>query len=133
MLTRKRCLVLAVLATAALVGGCFLLPNRPPVASFVVTYDVEPTDPLVVELDASSSTDPDDDAIVAFLWTFGDDVTILTPLDHTKLVTVPVLQIRYPVEGTYAVQLLVRDEQGKSSAPIAGTVTVPNIPVGPTD
>jgi len=133
MFTRKRCLVLVVLAATVLVGGCFLLPNRPPEASFVVTYDVDPTDPLIVELDASSSTDPDDDPIVEFLWTFGDDVTILTPLDYSKLVDVPVLQIRYPVEGAYAVQLLVRDDQGKSSSPITGTVTVPNIPVSPTE
>ncbi|GAG01319.1 unnamed protein product, partial [marine sediment metagenome] len=77
----------ALLATLALVAGCFLL-SRPPTASFVVVYDVT-EDPLVVDLDASSSSDPDGDAIAAYMWTFGEDVQILTPLEFTKLVTVP--------------------------------------------
>ncbi|MGB2982534.1 MAG: PKD domain-containing protein [Candidatus Bipolaricaulia bacterium] len=126
-------LVLAALLVVTLVGGCFLLPNRPPDASFVVRYDLDPADPMVVELDASASLDPDDDLIVAYLWTFGDDVTILTPLEHSKHVVVPVLRVRYPVEDTYDVTLLVRDDQGNSSAPVSGTVTVPNVPVGTTD
>jgi PKD repeat protein len=91
---------------------------------------VDSVDPLVVELDASDSTDPNDD-IAVYMWTFGDDVTILTPLDYTKTVDVPVLLVRYPVAGTYAVQLLVRDETGRVSDPVLGNVTVPNIPVEP--
>ena len=127
-------LVFAALLCVMLVGGCFLFPNRPPEASFIVRYDVDPGDTLVVELDASLSSDPDGDAIVAYSWIFGDDVTILTPLESTKLVEVPVIRVRYPFEDDpRTVTLLVRDEQGNSSAPVSQTVTVPNVPVGPTD
>jgi len=132
MLRRKGFYLLVALACAALAGGCFLLPNRPPEASFVVTYGVDPADPMLVELDARASSDPDDDPIIEYLWTFGDDVTIVTPLEVSKLVTVPVLQIRYVTQGSYSVTLLVRDDQGNSSMPVSGTVTVPNVPVGPT-
>ena len=132
MSTRRGILAGAVLLAAALLGGCFLFPNRPPEAAFVVGYDVDPGDPLIVELDASSSADPDGDPIVAFSWVFGDDVDIITPLEHTKLVEIPVIRVRYPVEGTYTVTLLVRDDQGNSSAPTSKTVTVPNLPVAPT-
>ena len=34
-------------------------------------------------------------------------------------------------QGTYGVQLLVRDERGASSEPITAIVVVPNIPVEP--
>ncbi len=131
---RRACFILVAAACAALVGGCSLFQNRPPEASFVARYDVDPEDPLVVELDASISTDPDGDAIVAYQWTFGDDdVTILTPLDATRTVTVPVIRIRYPVEGTYVVALVVRDEYGNGSQPVSKHVTVPNVPVEPTE
>ena len=116
----------ALLAMLALVGGCFLL-SRPPTASFVVVYDVT-EDPLVVDLDASSSSDPDGDAIDAYMWTFGDDVTILTPLEFTKLVTVPILRVRYPLEGEYTIGLFVRDERGLTSeAGHEETIVLPNI------
>lgn len=123
---------LAVLLGAlAVCAGCFLL-NRPPVASFVVVYDVT-ADPLVVDLDASSSYDPDEDAIVAYMWTFGDDAEILTPLEFTKLVTTPVLRVRYPAQGEYTIQLLVRDERGLQSEAIQReTILLPNVPVEPT-
>lgn len=120
-----------LLATLVLVAGCFLL-NRPPTSSFVVLYDVA-EDPLVVDLDATSSSDPDGDAIVEYMWTFGDDVEIITPLEFTKLVTVPILRVRYPSEGEYTIQLLVRDERGVASdAGQTETIVLPNILVGPT-
>jgi hypothetical protein len=103
----------ALLGTLVLVAGCFLL-SRPPTASFVVVFNVT-EDPLVVDLDASSSSDPDGDAIAAYMWTFGDDVEILTPLEYSKLVTVPILRVRYPVEDEYTIQLFVRDERGLTS------------------
>ncbi len=123
--------LVVLLGTLALVAGCFLL-SRPPTASFVVVYNVT-EDPLVVDLDASSSSDPDGDAIAAYMWTFGDDAEILTPLDYSKLVTVPILRVRYPVEGEYTIQLFVRDERGLTSK--TGhevTIVLPNIPVEPT-
>ena len=120
-----------LLLTSVLVAGCFLL-SRPPTASFVVIYNVT-EDPLVVDLDASSSSDPDGDAIVAYLWTFGDDVEILTPLEYTKLVTIPIIRVRYPVEGEYEIALFVRDERGLTSEEgQQETVMLPNLPVGPT-
>jgi len=123
---------LLILALAALTG-CFLLGNREPEAAFVVTYDVDPANPLVVDLDASASSDPDGDEIVAYSWVFGDDVTIITPMETTKTVSEPVLRVRYDVEGVYTVTLLVRDSLGNSSLPVMHTVMVPNVPVGPTE
>jgi len=126
----RRIAVLAVLLGAlSLVAGCFLL-NRPPTASFVVHNVAD--EPLVVDLDASSSSDPDGDAIAAYMWTFGDDVEILTPLAYSKLVTVPILRVRYPVEGEYTIQLFVRDERGLTSeAGFSRTILLPNLPVEP--
>ena len=132
--SKRGILAVVALLAVALVGGCFLLPNRPPEASFVVDYGVEPGDPMVVVLDASSSTDPDGDPIVEFLWTFGDpDVDILTPLASSAFVQTPAIRVRYPNEGTYEVGLLVRDDQGNSSAPISKSIVLPNETVGPTE
>ncbi len=120
-----------LLMTLYVVAGCFLF-DRPPVASFVVKYNVT-DDLLVVDLDASSSSDPDDDAIVAYMWTFGDDVDIITPLEHTKYVTVPVLRVRYPTEGQFTAELFVRDETGKTSETgMTQTIVLPSLPVAPT-
>jgi len=117
-----------------LLGGCFLLPNREPTAAFVINYGVDAEDPLVVELDATPSTDPDDDPIVGYMWAFTGDEDgpqIIDPLVHSAVRSTPRLLLRYPVEGTYQVQLLVRDERGASSEPASATVIVPNIPVEP--
>ena len=112
--------------------GCFLLPNRPPVASFVVYYNVDVEDGMVVDLDASTSADPDGDAITSYMWTFGDDVDILTPLDFSKTVTVPVLRVRYPDSREYTIQLLVIDERGAASDLVTQTIMLPFIEVDPT-
>jgi PKD repeat protein len=124
MFKRRLVLALGVLG-CLLLAGCELF-QQPPVASFVVNYGVDPTDPMVVDLNASASSDPNGDAITAYMWTFGDDVTILTPLDTTKTVTVPVLRVRYRLQGAYAVQLLVRNELGETSTIVSGTVTLPH-------
>lgn len=125
MRSKRVGVVLGVVGCAlALLAGCSLFQN-PPVASFAVLYGVDETDPLVVDLDASASSDPDGDVITTYQWAFGDDVTIITPLDVSKTVTVPVLRVRYPLEGTYAVQLVVWDKTSLSSQPVSGTVTVP--------
>ena len=110
------------------VGGCFLLPNLPPVASFVVVYNVT-EDPMVVDLDASTSSDPDGDAIASYSWTFGDDVDILTPLTESKKVYVPVIRVRYPDSYVYTIQLLVTDddEDPRQSELIEQTITLPHI------
>ena len=119
-----------LLAMLGLVAACDLF-NQPPTAAFVVVYNVT-EDPLVVDLDASSSIDPDDDTIVEYLWTFGDDVDILTPLAYTKLVTIPVLRVKYPVQGSYDITLFVRDETGRISATgQTQTIVLPNTEVDP--
>ena len=128
----KGLFALVLLGLVAFAGGCFLFPNRPPEAIFVVDYNIDPEAPTVVELNASLSTDPDGDAIVSYMWVFGEDVEILSPLALTKTVDFPILRVRYPVEGEYTVQLLIRDERGAVSAPVFGTVTLPNVPVTPT-
>jgi len=128
MHTATRCLAVLLIGSLLVLGGCFLFPNRPPVAEFVVVYNVAAGEPLVVDLDASASDDPDGDEIVAYMWTFGDDVDILTPLETTKLVTVPVLRVRYPAEGTYTVQLRVRDARGADSTSATETITLPHTP-----
>jgi hypothetical protein len=127
-MTKRVSLALAacLLACAAL-SGCFLFPNRPPVAVVAVHYNVNATDPMIVELDASASTDPDGDAIVQYKWVFYDDFTIIEPLAYSAVVSYPRLRVRCPNEGQYALGLVVVDDQGLSSAPLAGiVVTVPH-------
>ena len=126
-MTKRLPLALAacLLACAAL-SGCFLFPNRPPVAAVDVHYNVNATDPMVVDLDASGSTDPDGDAIVQYKWVFYDDFTIIEPLAYSTVVSYPKLRVRCPNEGQYVLGLVVVDDQGLSSDPLAGiVVTVP--------
>lgn len=130
---RRTCL--AALCLCCLIGvlaGCFLLPNRPPVAAFIVSYNVDLGDALVVDLDARPSSDPDDDAIATYMWTFGDNADIITPLDVSRTVSVAVLRVRYPDEGEYTIQLLVIDERGAMSDPVTQQITLPQIQVEPT-
>jgi hypothetical protein len=126
-MTKRVPLMLAacILACAAL-SGCFLFPNRPPIAAAVVRYHVNAEDPMVVELDASGSTDPDGDAIVEYKWVFYDDFTIIAPLAYSTVVSYPRLLVRCPSEGQYALGLVVVDEQGLASDPLTDiAVTVP--------
>ncbi len=126
---RRYGLVLVLLGALA-IGGCFLFPNVPPVASFVVVP--VPGEPLVVVLDATASSSPDGDEIDAYMWTFGDDVDIITPLEETKTVTIPVITVEYPFEGEYTVTLAVREkprqtgELGKVSTTVSETITLPH-------
>jgi len=120
-----------VLLCALALVGCGLF-NQPPKAAFTVVYNVDPHDPLVVTLNASASADPDGDQIVAYLWTFGDDVTI-RPKDYTSAQTRSVTTVRYPVQGAYDVSLVVRDEHGLDSVPAFQKVEVPHLPLTPTE
>jgi len=132
MRTMRRAMAsLLIVAILALAAGCFLFSNRPPVAAFVVNYNVT-EDPLVVELDATSSSDPDGEPVAAYQWDFGEDAEILTPLVFSANVNVTPILVRYPVEGTYRVRLVVYDGQGLASENVAAAdVTVPSIRVVP--
>jgi hypothetical protein len=124
MSKRRLCLALGVLGLA-LLAGCALFP-QPPVASFIVAYNVDLADPMVVDLDARGSSDPAGRAITLYQWTFGEDVTVLTPLSTGEGVAVSVLKVKYPLEDTYTVTLVVTNELGKMSVPVTGTVTLPH-------
>ena len=126
---RKRIVLALAVCWVLCVGlsGCFLFPNRPPVAAVVVHYNIDATDLMVVELDASGSADPDGNAITAYMWTFSDNFTILEPLAFSTVVAYPNLLVRCPSEGQYMLGLVVVDDQGLSSDPLAGiAVTVPH-------
>jgi len=130
---RARRLGLFLMLVGALaVGGCFLFPNLAPEAAFTVNYNTVQNEPLIVELDASASSSPDGDEIEAYMWTFGDDVAIITPLDSTKTVLVKVLTVKYPVAREYTVTLAVREkprqagEPGKVSTPVSETIMLPH-------
>jgi len=125
-----------IILGALAVGGCSLFINRPPVAEFTIVYNPFPDEPLVVTLDASMSSDEDNDQIVDYMWTFPDEeVDFIYPLAYSsRTVHEPTIIIRFPVEGEYTVTLMVRDERGKSSeVPDINEVIVPNEEVEPTE
>ncbi len=130
--------ILVLVAIAFALGGCFLFPNHPPVAAFTPIYNVDSQDPLVVRLDASTSSDPDGDRIVAYMWTFFQengqpaDVTII-PQNYTTTTTNPTITVDFQLEGTYTVTLVVRDARGKDSNPVSIQVTVPPEETNPTE
>ena len=117
-MNRWRLAALAVLLLAvAGIGGCFLFPNHAPVASFTVEQNADTPDPMVVVLDASGSTDPDNDEIVEYMWAFEEEgVTIIppvAPLGTTMTVVDKVLTVKYVVETTDSkVELVVVDSNG---------------------
>lgn len=127
-MNKWRLIVLAILLLAVVgVGGCFLFPNHPPVASFTVEYNTNTQDPLVVVLDASGSTDPDNDEIVSYMWSFGDEqVDFINPAGFfSRTVSVSSITIRCPVQGTYHLTLVVKDSRGGTSGPVTADMRVP--------
>ncbi|MEA3355951.1 MAG: PKD domain-containing protein [Candidatus Bipolaricaulota bacterium] len=83
----------------AVVGGVFTT-NSPPKAGFIATPPGGKV-PLVVEFDATSSSDPDGD-ISSYQWDFGDgEIGSDKSESHT-----------YEAEGIYSVSLTVRDDRG---------------------
>lgn len=126
--TRRLTVVVMVLGTMAL-AGCFLFPNRPPVADFTVQYGTNTEKPLLVVFDASDSSDPDGDEIVAYMWTTDepdDTITDITP-QSTETVYGPVVAIEFKFSGDHEVTLAVRDEQSKVSIPVSAEITVPHV------
>ena len=128
MKVNRRVLVFLFLVVVGLItGGCALFRNQPPAASFVIRYNEVPGRPLAVVLDASGSTDPEGDEIVAYMWTFGDEVDFIQPLGwSTRTVFVSEIIIEYPFGGGYPVSLAVRDEKGNVSQTVNDEVVVPH-------
>lgn len=130
-MNKWRLVSLGILLLAVVgIGGCFLFPNHPPVASFTVSRGTNPDnsdDQLVVILDASGSTDPDGDEITSYMWVFDEnDVTFIAPLASSKTVTDPILTVKYPVQvSSSEVELAVVDSRGGTSVPVSMTITVP--------
>jgi len=87
----------------AALSACSLF-NQPPVANFTAipaTGDA----PLLVQYDASSTIDPDNDTLT-YGWNFGDGTTGSAVSGfHT-----------YTTPGTYEIQLVVTDSKGNTSA-----------------
>ena len=74
---------------------------------------------LSVQLDATGSTDTDG-TIASYTWNFGDGATLAGAN--------PTPSHPYAAAGTYTVTLVVTDDDGASSAPVAHDVTVAQAP-----
>ena len=133
MRTRSLIGAVVLVAGALLLAGCGLF-NTAPEASFNVLYNVDTNDALWVTLDASASSDPDQDRIVAYMWNFDVDLPGAEfPAGYvTRSVTDPVITVRYPLQGSYTVTLAVRDERGAVSPTVSQTFTLPHVSVAPT-
>ena len=94
---------------ALVLGGCALF-NSPPLASFTATPATGPA-PLVVEFDASASTDPNGDALT-YGWDFDDGATGMS-VSGFHAFTDP---------GSYDVELTVTDEHGSDTTRPVATV-----------
>ena len=108
---------LALIMVLAVLYGCALF-NRAPIAAFDVTPTTGPS-PLLVEVNASSSIDPDGDTLT-YAWDFGDGsfgggVTAT----HT-----------YAGDGQYTIRLTVMDSQGQpgTTAQTVWVVQPSNLP-----
>jgi PKD repeat protein len=125
--------ILFLLFVGLVAGGCALFRNHSPVAAFTIGYNEVPGEPLAVVLDASTSSDPDGDAIIAYMWTFTPGAKAIHPLGvESQTVYVPTLVAEFEVQDEYTVSLAVRDEKGNDSLTVYRPVTVPNAQVGPT-
>ena len=92
--------------------------NTPPTAVVAVKTPT-PRSNRPVSLDASASSDREagfGGGIVQYQWTFGDGTTEST--------TTPTVSHTYKREGSVAVQLVVVDRQGASSAPATASVKI---------
>jgi hypothetical protein len=101
---------LAYAESFAFAGNAACVLNQAPLAILKAT-PAQGNPPLVVNLDGSSSTDPDD-SVASYTFGFGDgspDVTQATPaISHT-----------YPHGGTFVATLTVTDSKGLQSLNIA--------------
>ena len=108
---------LALIVIFATLYGCALF-NRAPIASFNVAPTTGPS-PLFVEVNASSSIDPDGD-ILTYTWDFGDgSFGSGATQTHT-----------YEADGQHTIRLTVTDSQGQqgTSAQTIWVIQPSNLP-----
>jgi PKD repeat protein len=97
--------------------------NQPPVA-VAVADTMGGIEPLIVDFDGSSSSDPDG-FITRYDWDFGDG-TVLSDANAT-------VSYIYTTTGTFTVVLTVTDNQGATaSTTLTITIAAPNPPSAPT-
>lgn len=97
--------VLVMILVFTALFGCALF-NSAPIASFVATPSTGST-PLVVQVNASTSIDPDGDNLT-FAWDFGDgSFGAGTSAAHT-----------YATPGQYVLKLTATDSQGQQSSAV---------------
>lgn len=97
--------VLAIGLVLTALSGCVLF-NGDPIASFSVAPNTGSA-PLVVQVNAASSSDPDGDSLT-FTWDFGDDTFGAgATAEHT-----------YAVPGQYVITLTATDSNGQSSSTV---------------
>ncbi len=98
---RRRLSGLVLVMLVATLSACALF-NRPPIADFTVTPTTGDA-PLLVQYDASTSADPDGDALT-YGWDFGDGTTGSAVSGfHT-----------YTTPGTYEIRLVVTDSRANT-------------------
>ena len=96
---------LTLIMAFAILYGCALF-NRAPIASFNVVPTTGPS-PLLVEVNASSSIDPDGDTLI-YAWDFDDgSFGSGVALTHT-----------YTADGQYTIRLTVTDSQGQQGTTV---------------
>ena len=105
--TRSRGAWVAALPTAA-------AANTPPVARFTTAAG---SASLQVDVDGSSSSDPDGDALSAYLFDFGDGTPAVSQPGPTASHT-------YASAGSYTISLTVTDERGAASEVAQQTLQV---------
>ena len=100
----KRSIIFTLMILSALLTGCFLFPNTPPVAQFQVAPPGGDA-PITVQFDAQSSHDPDG-GIVTYAWDFGDG----------HIGTGAVVSHHYIAPGSYTITLTVEDGRGATAS-----------------
>jgi YVTN family beta-propeller protein len=88
--------------------------SPPPVAQLLVSPN--PTDPSVVDADGQGSVAAPGRAIVDFTWTWGDGASTVT--------TAPQASHSYPQDGTFTIELRVRDDTGREGPPVTHEVVI---------
>ncbi len=98
--------ITATNSSYAMTGSTTVYGNHPPTASFVITPSS--SNPSLVTVDATASSDPDTGETLAYGWAFGDG--------NTSQVTTAVTTHAYGRPGSYTITLTVQDNYGASGS-----------------